>query len=247
MAVVLGIIGSIFTIISSVVDIGAGTDPTVSSSQPSANDSPSSASASSSRVLTASSEQPSPQGTGGDNRVENCLDQARRPVDCAQPHRFEVLTGPCTTAAAVEYLGGAPGTDVPLFNPIVSDSRCLLEAASNVEGTSRDAFLEPGADIWRRCVDDRRRSLVPCSANHSGEYAAAGPADDGNERDCPTAAADYLHQSLSEVDDQLKVTGLKVLKESDPSDARCLIEIRGKQLLTKSIRNLGVGPVPLEQ
>lgn len=242
-SVLLGILASIATIITLFLSAPAN-DP--GGSTPSATlQSGSSSTAGSSSTSPDTQVQPS---AAKDSAAPDCLDDALRPVACALDHRYEVVSGPCTIRSAVRYLGGAPGTDVPYSDPRQQKPGCLLEAPLNIRGASRGAFTRSGSDRWRRCFDRSQQRVVPCSTNHTGEYIAAGPADDGSERECDTAASDYMDQSLANVDEDLEVRGIeRTSSQEDQDEARCLIQIRGRQQLTKSVRHLGVQPVPLQE
>lgn len=195
---------------------------------------------------------PSPNPT--QNAVGQCLSTDTRVVPCDFTHRFEVVAAPttkCSQGDITEYLGGDPDVDVifVIAKPMrVSNSSVC--AIANHSGTDRPGSVRnvlqaaPGSD-WRRCFDSRgRRHDVPCDLPHTGEYVGMPAATAPNLRSCESAAEVYLATTLDQVP-ELKISPLPVMGPTD-SRPRCLLSVRGANLLTASVRSLGPNALPLE-
>lgn len=168
-----------------------------------------------------------------------CSTADRIGVDCRGTHRYEVLPagGDCTLRVAVTYLGGRWLVDVPMGVRVVdwAGGRCALDAGRNVHGSARDVLHEPGAD-WRRCADGRRKIVVRCSIPHTGEYVGTGSTGPATQKQCADAVRKYINKAPAGYLDKLEIKPLDVL---------CLVSARGDHLLTTTVRNLGVWPVPV--
>lgn len=165
-------------------------------------------------------------------------------VACDTAHAAEVIAdgGDCSEATAVEYAGGAVGTD--LFSGVVQtravDDSCILSLdGSPAEASIRDAFPSGRADGLRECWNGRARSLVPCSEDHTGEIVARVPAASTDSLDCEVAAGEYLEQDIAERFAQLTVEEI-----SSEAARRCVVSPRSDGVwLRTPLRGLGDGDV----
>ena len=172
-----------------------------------------------------------------------CRTAADQPVDCREPHRYQTLPGNCTLATMIDFMGGDVGREVPFA--VVREATgggCIIDTRDEVEGTAADAFAQPTDDRWRRCVlgDD----LVRCDQPHEGEYVATGQAGKADLRECTSAADEYMGRGFDQVSELLKVVVIDEV-EAEPESARCVIMVRGAQLMTSSVRALGQNRVPI--
>lgn len=180
---------------------------------------------------------PAPGTTAG-LAAGDCLDASSAPTACDAGHAAEVYgTGDCTPAALVQYLGGVPGTDVlrqDLILGTVGPACTVGLPDAELDGASA-GVLDGPADEWRRCLDDDGAAL-PCSEPHAAEVVfeqqvATDPLD------CRARAGDYLGVPFSRHDADLAVRG---------AGTTCVVEVRGSNVLTASLRDLGSGALPLE-
>ena len=90
---------------------------------------------------------------------------------------------------------------------------------------------------------DTRTSLeeVSCAEPHTGEYVRPRYATDMAPVDCLAMAERYMDVAYGRVADRLNV--LTIRKATGP---QCVVEARGANLLTASIRDLRVSAIPLE-
>jgi len=92
--------------------------------------------------------------------------------------------------------------------------------------------------FWRRCQDRRTgQSTVSCADEHTGEYVRVQAGTSVDQSRCERATDAYLGAGLSRLGDRLV---MRVLADSPPTSDQphCLVETRGPELLTASIRNI---------
>jgi len=186
--------------------------------------------------------------------VGDCLNDGGSIVPCTAIHRTEVIAtsaADCNDATATEYLGGNRELDVLRAHVAVgNDMSCLVSAADNTDLSSPikgtlDVSKGSAGDSFRLCRDDRTAATnVGCGVPHTGEYVGVPAGTVPDQRGCEAAAQRYLNLSVNEVSDRLAVT---VLPTSNPDDGqpRCVITVRGNQILNGSIRNVRTNALPL--
>ncbi|MBM7806401.1 serine/threonine-protein kinase [Geodermatophilus bullaregiensis] len=174
--------------------------------------------------------------------VGACLDDGGAVTSCAVAHAAEVVAtgGDCDEAALLAYLGGVPGQDVlrevDLGARVVGDTPvCVVGVpAGSPAGSAQDALLDRAGDVWRLCYDQVGRE-VSCAEPHEQEVVAEGAA--GETLDCRARASAYLDRPFDQFATQLRL----------PEDAtRCVVEVRGDNVLTASLRRLGSTALPVE-
>jgi len=179
----------------------------------------------------------------------DCLSQAHEMVPCDGLHTFEVtsLGAPCSTDTLIAYLGGISGVDV--LNPQVKSQEatvdgtavCLLQKGTDRLSTmsARDSLLSPVGDAWRWCIDDDAARTVACDMPHTSEVISA---QTGSEPlDCERRASEYTETSLSRFTFELSVSA-----RGSEGAQHCVIDVRGDNSLTASLRRLGSGALPIE-
>jgi hypothetical protein len=169
-------------------------------------------------------------------------------VPCDATHAAETFraTPACDEATLLAFLGGVPGRDV-LLSTVDSHAEqlpgtptasiCIVEVPAEVSSRSnQDVLLPRRWDAWRSCADMLGRE-TPCSAPHKGETVYDGAATSAQaDVDCLQRADDYLGGPYSRwsVELQLRQSG-----------ERCVLETRGNNSLTGSLRRLGSRSLPL--
>jgi hypothetical protein len=184
---------------------------------------------------------PVPEGSARPT-VGTCLDVGGSRTPCDTEHAAEVFnaSGDCSSDALLGYLGGAAGEDVlrdnlPI-NTVILDAATVCSIGSPdgmLEGPNKDALLGSNGDRWRRCGDELGRD-TSCAGPHKSEVvfdrgASAEPLD------CPTRAEAFLGRPYGQVSDDLALR---------QNGRLCVIEVRGDNMLTRSLRRLGVGSEP---
>ena len=168
-----------------------------------------------------------------------CWTAARVSVGCRATHRYEVMPGPiaCTTKSMTEFLGGGFLVDVPIRVRVIEwpGGRCAVDLGRDVHGSARNVLHGPAPD-WRTCYDSRTKTVVRCSQPHTGEYVGTGSIGPASPRQCAEATRKYINKPPGSYRDKLDVR---------PAGDKCLVSGRGDHLLTTTIHNLGVWPVPL--
>ncbi|WP_409331751.1 serine/threonine-protein kinase [Trujillonella humicola] len=177
-------------------------------------------------------------GAGAALAVGDCLDASSAPTACDGAHATEVYaTGECPPAALLDYLGGRPGTDVLRQDLVLGTAGAACTVGlpdADLDGSSA-GVLDGPADEWRRCLDDDGAEL-PCSQPHAAEvvFEQQAPTDALN---CTARAGEYLGAPFSR-----HVADL-VVREAGTT---CVVEARGSNVLTASLRDLGSRALPLE-
>jgi len=176
----------------------------------------------------------------------DCVDAAGAPAPCDAPHAAEVYSaGGCATAALVGYLGGTPGED-PLTRLLTVGTAasaggtvCTVTGPEPTRDRSDQGVL-PTSDggVWRRCTDTRGNDVL-CTGPHAAEvvFDRSEAADTGVPLNCRERAGSYLGKPYDQVAGQLGLL-------DDPS--RCLLVVRGDNVLTASLHGLRSSALPIE-
>ncbi|MGY1771887.1 protein kinase domain-containing protein [Blastococcus sp. SYSU D00813] len=184
-------------------------------------------------------EEPAPAtATAAALAVGDCLDAASAPTACDGAHAVEVYSASdCSPQALLQYLGGQPGTDVLRQDLVLGTvgTACTVGLPDADLDGSAGGVLDGRADQWRRCLADDGAAL-PCSEPHAAEVvfeqqAATDPLN------CSGRAGAYMGVPFSRHDADL------VAREAGTT---CVVEVRGSNVLTASLRDLDQGALPLE-
>lgn len=105
----------------------------------------------------------------------------------------------------LDYMAGSAGTDVVLATVRPWSGSCVIENPDEVTETAAAVLSGGRDDAWRRCLDDRQGRLVPCSADHTGEYLGTGQSRKASPDECAAAAEAHLRQTPAKVGDLLTV------------------------------------------
>jgi hypothetical protein len=178
----------------------------------------------------------------------SCESRLHVPTDCQLGHSYERLKGPCTTENLVSFMGGNPGVDIVLARVVRTkvSNQCLIEFGKEVEGSAEGVLGSNHDDAWRRCVERTRNAFVGCDQPHSGEYLGANSGGLVTQKACERAAEVYLETSLSTVAEDLQVQSVRDTN-SNAFEARCVLSVRGVQLLSGSVRALRNARLPWER
>ena len=175
--------------------------------------------------------------------VGDCLAADLTPTACDGEHASEVYsTSGCTSDELVAYLGGRSGSDVLRSDlaiaeiPAEGGTACTVGLpGESLDGSSDGVLGSDAGDVWRRCTD-ANSAEVPCSVEHTAEviFVQAASTEPLN---CTARASDYLGTPFDRHSDDLEVV---------ESGSTCLIQVRGDNVLTASVRDLRSTALPLE-
>jgi hypothetical protein len=175
--------------------------------------------------------------------VGSCLDAGNHVTACDAAHSTEVIStmDDCNMETLLRYLGGIPSQDFllssisPTTASLGSGNVCLATGPSGALTTRiADVLLVPAGDAWRRCVDTAERE-VACSSPHKSEFIL-DHAPSGEDVNCAGRADAYLGSPFARHSNDL---------ELDPLGDGCLISVRGRNVLTASLRRLGAQALPI--
>ncbi|MGY1618391.1 protein kinase [Geodermatophilus sp. SYSU D00691] len=170
--------------------------------------------------------------------VGDCLDAGRQATTCDGEHAAEVYsTTDCTADALLAYLGGEPGRDVLRTNLQTAQvgAACTVGLpGATLDGPNQRVLDDRDGDVWRRCLDGATE--LPCSERHTAEVVFE-QAQSTDPLACTSRADDYLGAPFSRHDDVLRVR---------EAGTTCLIEVRGADELTASLRDLRSNALPLD-
>jgi hypothetical protein len=190
--------------------------------------------------------------SGNDAAVGRCLDTSSRIVSCSSVHEAELFgTGSdCSEAVLLGYLGGQPSLDIvsPLIHrftvQVGATQFCAVQPASDFPpSTSAHRILDDNAlgSYWRRCRDDRVGGReVLCSQPHTSEFVYSGVLAASDSLNCAARATTYLAIDIS-----TDLAQLSVVPAVQGSMSECLVEVRGENHLTGSLRRIGTESLPI--
>ena len=177
----------------------------------------------------------------------------RLPVDsCEVAHRYEVIDAAenCSAEVLIRYLGGDPTIEV-----LRATSEEVVIGNSNVQvcavdgptvdlsvRTVKNVLTTSGADGWRLCLDSRTNlDEISCAEPHTGEYVKPRLVSGADAVDCVALAEGYMNAPYKRVGELLRVRTVRTASGPD-----CLVEVLGRNVLTASLRDLGVSAIPRE-
>jgi hypothetical protein len=144
------------------------------------------------------------------------------------------------------YLGGAVGADVlrsdlSLSTASTADGGTVCTVGwtdGSLTGSQRGVLTSPAGDDWRRCRL-ATGSEVPCSERHTAEvvFDRSDTQDQTAALNCEARAGQYVGRPFDQVADELKAV---------EDGGQCVVEVRGDNVLTASLRNLRSNALPIE-
>jgi hypothetical protein len=187
--------------------------------------------------------------------VGQCLSKDLTAVPCGAVHGYEVIssTATCAMSDLISYLGGRPARDVLGVAPSTvrpgsgAQSVCVVAGPAGVTllASVRGVLQIPAGGAWRRCWDDATGRDLPCDRQHSDEYVGVPAGTAPDQAECIAAAEQYMGLAYSQVSDQLDVVALATSNTHD-GRPRCLIRVRGDNVLTDSLYAIGMNALPLQ-
>ena len=168
---------------------------------------------------------------------------------CRRAHDAEVigLSGACDPTTLIGFLGGSVSVDVLSPDvrvapaPLGGRSACLAQFPAPRTDSAQGAFARSDHGSWRWCRDTKRRQVtVPCQQPHDAEVVASTAARSPATPDCRAAAENFADSNWSELEATLLT---RVLEEKQLT--LCLVEARGANVLTDSIRGIGTRTLPV--
>jgi serine/threonine-protein kinase len=192
---------------------------------------------------TTSSGESSAAGGSTSLAVGTCVsDGAATP--CDGPHAAEVYSdGECTMAALVGYLGGTPGED-PLTSLLTLDTAdvpggavCTVAAPEPTQGSSQGVLDSSAGAIWRRCTNNGTDVL--CTKPHTDEviFDRTEASDPNAPLNCQARAGDFMGKPYAQISNDV---------ESQDDGSRCLLHVRGDNVLTDSLHGLKSSALPIQ-
>lgn len=179
--------------------------------------------------------------TGTCGRLEG---ETFAPIPCDAAHSAEIIpaSGGCDTEALIRYAGGNPEADVLHEDVRVEEvaGACSARLTGMDLQQSLEDILRQENGVWlRECMDGPSGEVVPCGEEHTGEVVfRENPADPSDLR-CQEHAAEYMGTPLQRHYRELNVVS------TEESPRRCVVEARGANSLTGSLKNLGSNAVPI--
>jgi hypothetical protein len=192
--------------------------------------------------------EPAPARDATSPKTGDCLTDSFTYSNCSSQHKFEIYQVPphCTEGDLIMYMGGDPqievlrarSAQVPVGKPTVQ--ACVVQADGDTHPnfSAKGVLSSAAGSFWRRCQDRRTgQSTVSCADEHTGEYVRVQAGTSVDQSSCERATDAYLGAGLSRLGDRLV---MRVLADSPPTSDQphCLVETRGPELLTASIRNI---------
>jgi len=188
----------------------------------------------------------SPSPSAGNHLNEGVCLSAGHATDCDNEHDAEVIgaAAACDDAAIYGYLGGSWRSDVlrrdivPVAGHIDGQAVCLLRMGEPAVGSAKNVLKGSEHGAWRWCLDTKDRQLdVSCTKPHDAEIISR---EASTSTSCPLAAAAYIGATWASLDPDISARTYR------SGDVRgCLVEARGRRVLTASVRSLGATTLPL--
>lgn len=179
--------------------------------------------------------------------VGTCLNGSV-PVACDSDHNAEVISldGQCDSGLFARYAGG--NSSVEVFRSSITFTQysagnqtlCRVNVGSMVKGSQQDALRSSKGDHLRQCLDDGTALEVPCNERHAAEVVWVRGAGDLSQLNCLRHASEYMGSDLGRY-----VREVEVAEVQEPQ-GKCLVRVRGRNVLTSSVRNIGYNAVPIE-
>lgn len=174
-----------------------------------------------------------------------CLDDAGNITSCDRKHSSEVVTtiGSCNLPALVDYAGGALMRDVIRDDlvPVASPHGCIVAIPDGLSTKIQDGLLGKDHAALRQCWDRFTEQDVSCDQAHTAEVVYFNPDPGATETSCVPQADAYTNGAFARHQDQLEA-----LVRTSGQSISCLVQARGSNELSGSLRNLGTGALPLE-
>lgn len=161
------------------------------------------------------------------------------PTSCNAKHSTErVSLEQCTRDGLIRFMGGNSDTDIIRSDLSIEsgEGMCIISGIGTETHQSLSGILEEQAgDAYRSCWDRQTDQELACSRPHFAEkFYEGGP----EEVDCKQHYESYVGHPYER--DDLEID----LEFSPGSSTTCWAKVRGDNLLSGSLRNLGDQDVP---
>lgn len=162
---------------------------------------------------------------------------------CDSPHSAETIPvdSECGPVAFIRYAGGNPSVEV-LRSDIKVDQvngACIAQVPGLNVQESYEGFLNGSNGPALRECRNAVESFVPCHEEHTGEVVFREDPTQPQELSCEARASEYMN---SPVDTHFRDVNVEAL---DTQPRRCVVEVRGRNTLETSLRNLGSDAIQL--
>lgn len=184
------------------------------------------------------------------NQVGDCFvftKDERQQTACDAVHNAQLyaLSEPCNKVVLFEFLGGNPGVDVvrrDLVNEESPNGGCTvaLPPPLKLSMSLQNVLTGEETDFMRQCYDARRDRDVGCEDVHTAEVVKTEGPGSVTALDCNQAAEVYLGLGRDEFIDQLSV-----VQRETSLFRRCLVEAKGDNVLTSTLRLVSRSALPI--
>ncbi|MDQ0922406.1 hypothetical protein QF038_000914 [Pseudarthrobacter sp. W1I19] len=173
-----------------------------------------------------------------------CLDEAGTEMSCDRPHFSELIaaSGPCDLPALVTYAGGVLTRDVLRGDLIPSETSngCTVVLPAGLSSKIQNGLLRSDHAALRQCWDRFSERNVSCDQAHTAEAVYFDSDPGAAPTSCVLHADSYTNGAYTRNQGQLEALVL-----TSGSSVSCLVQARGSNELSGSLRNLGTGALPL--
>ena len=202
-------------------------------------------SSSSSSSATDGRETPVAGPSAAPGAVEPCLDDSWNRVSCDREHSAELISsdGPCTQGALISYAGGAAPMDalrVDLQPTTVQGVGCVVALPEGLGVRIRDGLAGRDHAVLRRCSNRFSQRDVSCDQPHTAEVVYSNLDPGLAETDCRARAEEYSDDAFSRYE-----TKLELLSNSSADGMSCVVQVKGSNVLTGSLKNLANRALPI--
>ncbi len=172
-----------------------------------------------------------------------CLDESWNQASCDRAHSAELVSteGPCDLQALTRFAGGNIPEDTlrPDLVPTTLDGvGCVVTLPPGLATTIQNGLSNQDHAALRQCWDQFSDRDVSCDKAHTAEVVYSGPGAESGS--CRSRADTYTQNAFSRYEAKLEV-----LSRDSGETLSCLVQIRGSNELTGSLKNLGAKALPL--
>lgn len=173
----------------------------------------------------------------------HCLDESLNRAACERTHSAELIStdGPCDVQALTQFAGGNTPVDTlrrDLVPNAIDGVGCIVTLPTGLAVTIQNGLSLPEHAALRECWDHFSDRDVSCDQTHTAEVVYTGPGTEAGS--CRSRADTYTADAFSRYEAKLEV-----LSRDAGGTVSCLVQVRGSNNLTGSVKNLGTRALPV--